>query len=405
MRKWEQSVQRFKQLCEAFPENDAAKEGLRAAQARLTESRTGNFDFAEFYELGEKGIRDIDVADYVGPIKVVDIPGEGKGVVATKDVKKGTLLLVSKAFVIVGNWQSIYDVAHAAAEKLKRRPEMAGEINSLYDGSPREAGVPAPKVISDVDRLAKICKHNCFGYDGKDGLKGWTFKGLWTQPSYFNHSCLHNASHNFYGDVMTVFAVSDIAKREEVTLTYADPFDAYKKREELFMNSGFICKCRLCEIDRADARYSERETLVQKALDEHNMAYALRGPSGAIDMMRQCLTKVRATYEGRPELKPRLYEPLMTLANDYMHSTRKDKYSAQITLLIECAKCLGKSLLTQVGDSLYARLAECYDREGDENSARKYARMAVEVHRIRTGCDASVFKKIKPTMAEIDHLL
>ncbi|KAH7696209.1 hypothetical protein AAVH_36725 [Aphelenchoides avenae] len=68
MRKWEQSVQHFEQLCETFPEKDAAKKGLRAAQARLTESRTGNFDFAKLYELAEEGIRDIDVADYVGPI-------------------------------------------------------------------------------------------------------------------------------------------------------------------------------------------------------------------------------------------------------------------------------------------------------------------------------------------------
>ncbi|KAH7666362.1 hypothetical protein AAVH_43279, partial [Aphelenchoides avenae] len=114
---------------------------------------------------------------------------------------------------------------------------------------------------------------------------------------------------------------------------------------------------------------------------------------------------IRATYEGRPELKPRLFEPLMTLANDYRRSTRKDKHTAQIKLLVECAECLGESLLSLVGDGLYARLAECYDQEGDADSAHKYADLAVEVLRTRSGCDASVFKKIRPKMAEIDHLL
>ncbi|KAH7725125.1 hypothetical protein AAVH_07404 [Aphelenchoides avenae] len=64
MRKWEQSVQRFEQLCEASPDNVAAKEGLDAAKARLTESRTGNFDFVKLYEAAKRGVEDIDVADY-----------------------------------------------------------------------------------------------------------------------------------------------------------------------------------------------------------------------------------------------------------------------------------------------------------------------------------------------------
>ncbi|KAH7696208.1 TPR domain-containing protein [Aphelenchoides avenae] len=325
--------------------------------------------------------------------------------VATKDVQKGTLLLVSKAFATVGAWQSVDALAHAVAEKLKRRPEMAVEISALYDGNPREAGAPAPKGVPDVYRLEKICKNNCFGFDGKGDFNGWEYKGLWIMPSYFNHSCLRNAAHNFNLDVMTVFTIADIKEGEEVTLSYGDPYDAYKQRKELFMNFGFICKCRLCELDRTDARYSQREHMVQDALQARARTYALLGVSGGIDVLTQRLMKIRATYEGRPELKPRLHKPLMILANDYRRSTKKDKHTAQIKVLIECAECLGEGLLTDVGDCLYARLAECYDQEGDEDNARKYARMAVEALRTRSGCDASVLKKMKPKVAEIDHLL
>ncbi|KAH7716356.1 hypothetical protein AAVH_16253 [Aphelenchoides avenae] len=256
--KWEESARYFEKLCKDFSEKDAAKEGLRAALARLTESRTGNFDFAKLYEFAEKGIKDIDVADYMGPIEVSDIPGKGKGVVATTDVKKGTLLLVSKALAIVGDGQSVGAVALAVKEKLKRRPEMTGDVNALYDGNPREAEAPPPQGIPDIDRLAKICKYNCFSFDGKGGFNGWQFKGLWTLPSYFNHSCLRNAVHTFYFDVMTVFAVDEIKEGEEVTLTYTDPLDAYKERKKFFKNYGFTCQCLLCELDRSDARYVER---------------------------------------------------------------------------------------------------------------------------------------------------
>jgi len=73
--------------------------------------------------------------------------------VATQDVKKGTLLLVSKAVAIIDNWQSVDDVAYAVAEKLKRRPEMADDISALYDGNPREAGLPAPKGTAERQRV------------------------------------------------------------------------------------------------------------------------------------------------------------------------------------------------------------------------------------------------------------
>ena len=73
---------------------------LRCEQ-RINESNTGTFDMAQLYdEVYENRKRRLDVADYKGPIEVVDVPGKGKGLVATRDIAPGTLLLVEKAFVI-----------------------------------------------------------------------------------------------------------------------------------------------------------------------------------------------------------------------------------------------------------------------------------------------------------------
>lgn len=77
MRNWEQSAHHYQELCDAFPENDDAQEGLLGAQARLEESRTGRYDFGKLYAAAVKGNKDINVADYVGPVKVTDIPGKG----------------------------------------------------------------------------------------------------------------------------------------------------------------------------------------------------------------------------------------------------------------------------------------------------------------------------------------
>ena len=73
---------------------------LRCEQ-RINEAKTGTFDWEKLYdEVYEKRQRRLDVADYKGPIEVADVPGKGKGLVATRDITPGTLLLVEKAFVI-----------------------------------------------------------------------------------------------------------------------------------------------------------------------------------------------------------------------------------------------------------------------------------------------------------------
>ena len=70
---------------------------------------------------------------------------------------------------------------------------------------------------------------------------------------------------------MMVYAVCDINKGEEVTLTYHDPWDQYSKRDEHFQGSyGFKCDCRLCVfesqhqqlIDRIAAFKSDSQEMV-----------------------------------------------------------------------------------------------------------------------------------------------
>lgn len=53
-------------------------------------------------------------------------------------MKKGTLLMLSKAFVVVDNAAGDSALPRAIAEKLKLCPEMADEIAALYDGSDRD---------------------------------------------------------------------------------------------------------------------------------------------------------------------------------------------------------------------------------------------------------------------------
>lgn len=74
MCKWVEAADHYKDLCKAFPWNQEAQDGLRTDVARLNEAHSGKFDFASLRMAALMGQTDVDVADYVGPLEVVDIP-------------------------------------------------------------------------------------------------------------------------------------------------------------------------------------------------------------------------------------------------------------------------------------------------------------------------------------------
>jgi hypothetical protein len=78
MRDWNSAVDHFKTTCKEFPKNVDAKTELNKAKRRLLESQTGNYDWKAMHSDVQNGKRELDVADYVGPIEVVDVPGKGK---------------------------------------------------------------------------------------------------------------------------------------------------------------------------------------------------------------------------------------------------------------------------------------------------------------------------------------
>ena len=82
------------------PLNVTGKLLLEKCKQRIAESR-GEFDFARIRKLLEGRPKTfLDIADYIGPLKVVS--GEyGKGLYTIRDVKSGELLLVSKALQFI----------------------------------------------------------------------------------------------------------------------------------------------------------------------------------------------------------------------------------------------------------------------------------------------------------------
>jgi tetratricopeptide (TPR) repeat protein len=93
-RDYPSAVERFKEFSLLSPGNAEATAGMSRASARLRESASGRYEWTRLFKESQQHPR-IDVADFVGPVRVEAIPnrGGGRGIVATKPIHLGDILV------------------------------------------------------------------------------------------------------------------------------------------------------------------------------------------------------------------------------------------------------------------------------------------------------------------------
>uniref|UniRef100_A0AC34FKY4 SET domain-containing protein n=1 Tax=Panagrolaimus sp. ES5 TaxID=591445 RepID=A0AC34FKY4_9BILA len=342
MREWQKAAKRFAELLKEFPQNTTAEEKHRDANFRWSEQKHGTFDFKNMHIESKKEKSKIDVADYAGPIEIADIPGKGRGIIASENIKAGTLIVVSKAFSsgysqdFPGSLNGLTPQQASQAlqfnktmMKLQKNPQKAKELYQLFAGD-MDTSEEIPKGIIDADRLHRISELNRFGWDGvaKDRRSKTYQCHLFILPSYFNHACIANAYHIFNGDYMIVHAITDIKKGEEICLSYLSfaYLIPYSARKILISSWKFTCSCKLCEIDSKDELCSKRAKMFAEFTE-----YAQRNPPiNVIVKGEELLGKIRETYVKRNEFQIILVELLKLLYRFY--EAVKD--------LIKSRKCL-----------------------------------------------------------------
>jgi hypothetical protein len=77
MRCWSEAIGHFELALNANPASKLNANKLAKAKARLVESLTGKYDLKKLLNEEKRGERFMDVADYIGPVEVADIPGKG----------------------------------------------------------------------------------------------------------------------------------------------------------------------------------------------------------------------------------------------------------------------------------------------------------------------------------------
>lgn len=244
-------------------------------------------------------------AEFVGPVAVQTIPDAGRGLVLTRDVAQGELLLCCRAMgssysadkecngvpllrVNPDNGVTSTTTQVLAATRcihaVLDRPELAlpflgltagpDVTHSPYVAEPyplrtrprtglaaiREGGAP-PDVSSAY--VNGVLRFNAFGpaatpaaASGNDPMSRSTMPH--PLPAILNHACLPNVSSVFFGDFVTTRALHPLPKGTQIMHQYVQGELPYATRQSMLSKHGFTCRCGLCRLDEQDGSMALR---------------------------------------------------------------------------------------------------------------------------------------------------
>lgn len=101
---------------------------------------------------------------------------------------------------------------------------------------------------------------------GKKTLDNRTYSSIDPLFCLFNHSCMPSATFNIIegGTAMTVTAVRDIEKDEEICISYVEPWlPERERRNKIWKNIGRVCECLRC---RRERETEERQKISREKL-------------------------------------------------------------------------------------------------------------------------------------------
>lgn len=297
---------------ELTPSQSARRCTLRQLQS---EQGLTQHDVRSIYFAASKVFR-FDSSDFIGPVTVQDIPGAGRGLVTTRDVEPGELLLCCRAVgsaypedpqskgspllrlnlsngVVSATSQvrAQTNLIHAITD----RPELARSILGLTAGPavPPSKYVQRPfpmvtlpilaadKALSlagpppiDAAYVDGVLRFNAFGpaqsptRSGAGSMDaGELGKSTMPHPlpAILNHACLPNVASIFFSDMVTTRPLARLPKGTEIVHQYVRGEEPYGIRAAQLSKHGFQCACMLCEMDRADGQeaYTARARIIQ----------------------------------------------------------------------------------------------------------------------------------------------
>jgi hypothetical protein len=176
---------------------------------------------------------------------IKEIPGKGKGLIATKDIPAGTRIVSEEAIIDSGREvASMHQLQIRIYQKFSSlREDQQREFLSMHNVYPYS---------NSMQRYCGIFRTNALPFG-----PGINVAGIFPHACRINHACDNNAS-NFWSaslNQITIQAVRDIRKGEEITISYLKSFENRQTRQEQLQDSfKFTCSCSLCSLPSDQSR-------------------------------------------------------------------------------------------------------------------------------------------------------
>ncbi|KAG6363960.1 hypothetical protein INS49_009063 [Diaporthe citri] len=200
----------------------------------------------------------------IPPIALDSEPGRGIGVIATRLIPAGSIILKEEAILTVPDFPDkaiTPDIITNLVEKYTNLPPaMRQQILGLYahtrpvqDRTIRSFLIAGDSDFNltgpQVDFILRL--HSSFATNAFEKTTPLT-SSLYLGASRFNHSCLPNcdSDHTLEGSLTTITVCSsrDIQPDEEITISYLNIYDPRDQRQACTrLLWGFSCNCPACD--------------------------------------------------------------------------------------------------------------------------------------------------------------
>ncbi|KAG6166335.1 hypothetical protein E4U23_003603 [Claviceps purpurea] len=183
---------------------------------------------------------------------VQDIPGKGKGLVATRNIPKGTRILCEEPLFTI----PIVPDFHRERFKL-----ISLQVALLSDDQ-RDAFLSMHNIYhprDPVDGYVGIFETNSLPAGESQTTKT---RGIYLEACRLNHDCQNNAVHSWNTSIerITVHAIRDINAGEEITVPYVEFLRNRESRQSALKDSfQFTCVCSLCSLPDEQSQERDRK--------------------------------------------------------------------------------------------------------------------------------------------------
>lgn len=214
--------------------------------------------------------------------EIRDVPGKGKGMIASRNIQKGDLVLQERPIIllpmvygdriiILNAINNLHDddlqnlLALCDESRLEDYSFISVELNSYLNHPPTQ------------DQVRGVSKVICNRFGDADTCQQFVL----VDASRINHSCNPNTVWTFDNSskLFSVRAATDIPQGTEITVTYI--YDLLRPRESRraeLDRLGFTCECEACGVDSAMTQYAQDTEKRRNACTNAMVSYGAPSP-------------------------------------------------------------------------------------------------------------------------------